>query len=373
MRVLSRARARAPAHLLALAVAHVCVDTRARALSRSLSRRRLSRGWTAGCASHAAVCHTHKGCIGAAVNDASTTAGDAGRRRLVVGGVWGGLRIIDLSDLSLPPRHMAALDPAQAIALQRHAAAAGAAGSFKQSSKVRCVWVSDDGERVAYAVEHYCFVRSLDAPEPSDGAEAPADGRAPLSLACDDKVSCVWGCRDGLLLFTGHFAQGVVVVWCLRSGKRLSRIDCAGGVKDVYGFGTCLPHPGGGGKGLTIAIGCSKAGAHHVSLYSIRLSADSESALSWLRCRSACSSNGDAQPAPAHIDGDDVRIERLYRLPALESVNCVRTSCDGAVAAFGGRGHCISIYRLDTLELCGPSLMMLKRSTDPSNDIASQM
>ena len=328
---------------------------------------------------HKTLCSSH--------DTARMAAGDEAHQRLLVCGLWGGLTVLDLADPSRAPHQIAALEDAwrggphnhsvhgaqdyPRVPDGRRASVSMHHSSFKGKlgptpTKVRCLWISDDGRCMAYGVEHRCVVRSF---EHNDGAR-----QEPMRLVAEDKVSSVWGSSDCQLLLTGHFSLGCALVWCLVSGRCLRKIQCNGCVKDMCGFGSLLAS----GAGVTVAVGCNRqmdsaAMSNCVSLFNISLpGAEAGRPYQFVRALSASSANSQVAVALSQeqlIDPDDLCIEHRYSFPTNESVNCLLTSGDGRLLIFGGRGHFISIYRLDALALCGPSLKMLQRSSDVSLDI----
>jgi len=69
------------------------------------------------------------------------------------------------------------------------------------------------------------------------------------------------------------------------------------------------------------------------------------------------------------LEPEDIKVEQLYAFPTRTAVNCVLAPKEGTSLFCGGQDHLISLYRLDTLKISGPSLMMIKRSNDPTLDI----
>lgn len=299
-----------------------------------------------------------------------TIHGDNVGNRLIVAGKWG-LAILHLSNMSAEPTYVESL---WGYALEQQMNSAGTDQVFssktgqKGALKVRCMWMPSDGSILAYAINDVIIIRSLED-EDYNGDY--------VALNAPDKVSSMWGSSDKRILVSGHYSEGIIIVWCLLSGKELRRIDCGGNVKSVSGFGRLI---GNALEPLTIVAGTDKA-VNGIRFWTVKLSKlslqaqkmsieRSQSYSRSVRSGSLWSLGHAGLDIIPPLASDEVIVESSTRFPTQNGVNCLVVSEDGSTLCVGGREKCISFYRLDTLHLCGPSLMMLKRSSDPCLDIS---
>lgn len=309
---------------------------------------------------------------------------DGKRQMLLAGGMWEGLMVYDLCDTSALPVRLQAY-AGDDLELDSEAG---------QKNALRSIWVADNGAIVAYSIGNVCIVRSF------EGGEVSSDDF--LYLEADDKVSSLWGSQDSRLMVTGHYHDCCILLWCLQSGRKLQRVDCGGSVKSVSGSGFLIGNPD---IPLTIFVGCDKSpNTNGIIAWGVELTEDAQdrlreaatkvqlaqasfygsseappqddgvslkSAVSGLKTtspgirgssRRLLSAGSFLEALSSSLDPEDIKVLVTAKLPTQKGVNCVEASKDGTYLFFGGREPNVSIFRLDTLRLCGPSLQMLQRS-----------
>lgn len=282
--------------------------------------------------------------------------GDNTHNRLIAVGTWG-LAIYNLSDLSAEPT---CLDSLWQDAIELQTQLGDSVSKGEGEWKVRCMWMPEDGFTLAYAIKNLIFLRVLQDQHRNDDF---------VTLIAPDKVSSMWGSADGKILVTGHFLMEIFILWCLCSGKELRRIDCDGHVKSVSGYGRLL-NPS---DPLTIVAGTDKT-VNSISLWKVKSSDNAAVAENHTLSRQASARWGSrrsfGQQIFRSLEPGELTVEPFIKFSTRNGVNCLHVTQDGSTLCVGGRDKYISFYRLDTLSLCGPSMPMLKRSSDASLDIS---
>jgi WD40 repeat protein len=289
--------------------------------------------------------------------------GDDVGKRVVVGGLWDGLMLVHLNHLDAPPMHLNTnVSQCPPLALRpRSSSETEKKGGLRPDRRtVRCIWISENGLLLAYAIEFDCFVRSL-----SMGDTMSVNDDQVMRLVGSGhsrhKISSVWGSNDCRILVTGHSVSGEAVLWCLMTGRALQKIAGLQGCKSMSGFG-CLRDPY---KPLTLVFGCEKS-RDGVSLWRVRLEEEK-----LLPGHSTLQATWDheVQGVKRRIKPGELFVTHMCTFPTIQDVHCVLASRDGSSLFFAGRERNISIYRLDRLKNSGPSLRYLQRSPNAREDI----
>jgi hypothetical protein len=281
-----------------------------------------------------------------------------------------------------------------------------------ESGCVRCSWLSNCGMTLAFGDGSVCRVRDLSGASSSSG-----HGHA---LRCDAVVSDLWGCQQSGLL-VASLSNATILAWCLTSGAEVLRMKCEAPPSAITGFGSLS------NNNLCVVASTTQKGPKgvggHVHVWSIspraRSSRNGGVSFSAMDCSSndtlfassfrggqtkvgageggmgglVAAAKGGGGGEGVGAGGGRKRLQALSRFAALEAklkaekmnasllhavavqhrINSLWADHSGAMVACATSSGGVIIIRLDDMSCSGPSLRMLARSQNLTQDLSLYM
>lgn len=279
-----------------------------------------------------------------------------------------------------------------------------------ESNRVLCSWLSDNGLTLAYGDGSVCRVRDLSG--------TPSEVHA---LRCHAAVSDLWGSHQSGLLIAS-LANASILGWCLTSAAVVLRIKCEAVPNAISGFGTIAENnlsvvastmhkaPRGRGFGGHVhvwRISSRGTDSKDEGLFADALGLNEQTPCPSKDARGPSASGCYRSGGPAtngeqtkstlrhqiHVQPHHQRHPTFSRLAALDAklkaekmsatllhevavrhrINGLWADQSGAMVAGATSSGGVIVIRLDDISCSGPSLRMLTRSHNLTQDLSLYM
>ena len=318
--------------------------------------------------------------------------------RIVVGGKWTSLWTYDIPDMSVLLN-----ETKDEVHFQEF--------GLVKSGAVRSTWMSQDGKVLAFSDNAVCRIQDLQ------------NGSDLKEFCCNAEILGIWGSKDNKVLVTG-LSNSSIIVWCLSSSVELLRLACEAPIRSICGYGnidqenlsivagTMMTHNGSKRSSIRVwrITGNPSKPTLHGRLFrnaskgarspnipeneAVDTNADmmtpgDSHPLSPDKERSASKSTAASSPVPvrpkrggtletlavleAKHKARYMVATLIHEFPTHHGINCISADPDGNWLLFGTTHGHVTMYRLDDLRQCGPSLKMFQHSHNTSQDIMRYM